>query len=161
FDLRHGVAHASTIPLSANQSRAAAASEQIRNTSCTVPVPVYRHFRPESVGYCTLNPGGVLPRRTLIRPGTMRDTCGQSRTIRSRISSSPPTRPCCLLIRPSFIVPVFFSKRTFAPRLEPTRMDCNMDNQPLNVGDVAPDFELMNQDQQLVRLSDFRGKKKV
>lgn len=36
-----------------------------------------------------------------------------------------------------------------------------MDNQPLNVGDVAPDFELMNQDQQLVRLSDFRGKKKV
>lgn len=36
-----------------------------------------------------------------------------------------------------------------------------MDNQPLNVGDVAPDFELMNQDRNPVRLSDYRGKKKV
>ena len=32
---------------------------------------------------------------------------------------------------------------------------------PLNVGDAAPDFELMNQNLAKVRLSDFRGKKKV
>ena len=32
---------------------------------------------------------------------------------------------------------------------------------PLKVGDVAPDFEMMNQDKQNVKLSDFRGKKKV
>jgi peroxiredoxin len=32
---------------------------------------------------------------------------------------------------------------------------------PLNVGDIAPDFELMNQDKQPIRLSDYRGKKKV
>ncbi len=31
----------------------------------------------------------------------------------------------------------------------------------LNVGDPAPDFQMMNQDKQTVRLSDFRGKKKV
>lgn len=31
----------------------------------------------------------------------------------------------------------------------------------LKVGDLAPDFELMNQDKQMVRLSDYRGKKKV
>jgi peroxiredoxin len=35
------------------------------------------------------------------------------------------------------------------------------DNQPLKPGDVAPDFELMNQDKNKVKLSDFRGKKKV
>jgi len=34
-------------------------------------------------------------------------------------------------------------------------------NQPLNVGDAAPDFELMNQDKNKVKLSDYRGKKKV
>jgi peroxiredoxin len=32
---------------------------------------------------------------------------------------------------------------------------------PLKIGDVAPEFELMNQDKQIVKLSDFRGKKKV
>jgi peroxiredoxin len=32
---------------------------------------------------------------------------------------------------------------------------------PLVVGDPAPDFEMMNQDKQTVKLSDFRGKKKV
>lgn len=32
---------------------------------------------------------------------------------------------------------------------------------PLKVGDIAPDFEMMNQDRQTVKLSDFRGKKKV
>ncbi|WP_428938524.1 redoxin domain-containing protein [Fontivita pretiosa] len=31
----------------------------------------------------------------------------------------------------------------------------------LKVGDPAPDFEMMNQDRQTVRLSDFLGKKKV
>ena len=31
----------------------------------------------------------------------------------------------------------------------------------LKAGDVAPDFELMNQDKNKVKLSDFRGKKKV
>ena len=35
------------------------------------------------------------------------------------------------------------------------------DNQPLNVGEAAPDFELMNQDKNKVKLSDYRGKKKV
>jgi peroxiredoxin len=35
------------------------------------------------------------------------------------------------------------------------------ENAPLNVGDIAPDFELMNQDKNKVKLSDFRGKKKV
>ncbi len=35
------------------------------------------------------------------------------------------------------------------------------DNQPLNVGESAPDFELMNQDKNKVKLSDYRGKKKV
>jgi len=32
---------------------------------------------------------------------------------------------------------------------------------PVQVGQVAPDFELENQDKQKVRLSSFRGKKKV
>ena len=32
---------------------------------------------------------------------------------------------------------------------------------PLKVGDAAPDFELMNQDKTPVKLSSFRGKKKV
>lgn len=31
----------------------------------------------------------------------------------------------------------------------------------LKVGDAAPNFELMNQDKQIVKLADFRGKKKV
>src|SRR5450432_1880985 len=31
----------------------------------------------------------------------------------------------------------------------------------LKVGDAAPDFSLMNQDKQIVKLSDFRGKRKV
>src|SRR5688572_23541400 len=75
----------------------------MRNTSCTVPVPVYRHFSPESVGYCTLKLGGVLPRRTLIRPGTIRVTCGQCLMMWLRISSSPLTRPCWRLILPNFI----------------------------------------------------------
>ena len=35
------------------------------------------------------------------------------------------------------------------------------DNQPLKVGETAPDFELMNQDKNKVKLSDYRGKKKV
>lgn len=32
---------------------------------------------------------------------------------------------------------------------------------PLQIGQPAPDFELENQDKQKIRLSDFRGKKKV
>ncbi len=36
-----------------------------------------------------------------------------------------------------------------------------MDNQPLKVGETAPDFELMDQDKNKVKLSDFRDKKKV
>jgi peroxiredoxin len=36
-----------------------------------------------------------------------------------------------------------------------------MDNAPLKVGQPAPEFELMNQDKAKVKLSDFRGKKKV
>jgi peroxiredoxin len=35
------------------------------------------------------------------------------------------------------------------------------ENAPLKPGDAAPDFELMNQDKNKVKLSDFRGKKKV
>ena len=33
-----------------------------------------------------------------------------------------------------------------------------MDNAPLKIGDVAPDFELMDENKQKVRLSDLRGK---
>lgn len=36
-----------------------------------------------------------------------------------------------------------------------------MANAALRPGDVAPDFELMNQDKTRVKLADFRGKKKV
>src|SRR6478672_1146139 len=36
-----------------------------------------------------------------------------------------------------------------------------MDNQPLKVGLPAPEFELMNQDKNKVKLSDLRGKKVV
>lgn len=36
-----------------------------------------------------------------------------------------------------------------------------MDNAPLKVGQPAPDFELMNQDKNKLKLSDYRGKKKV
>jgi len=36
-----------------------------------------------------------------------------------------------------------------------------MENSPLNVGQLAPDFELMNQDKNKVKLSDYREKKKV
>lgn len=35
------------------------------------------------------------------------------------------------------------------------------DTAPLQVGQPAPDFELMNQDKTLVKLADYRGKKKV
>ena len=35
------------------------------------------------------------------------------------------------------------------------------ENAPLKVGDLAPDFELMNQDKNTVKLSDYRGKKQV
>ena len=35
------------------------------------------------------------------------------------------------------------------------------EKQPLKIGDPAPDFELMNQDKNKVKLSDYRGKKKV
>ena len=35
------------------------------------------------------------------------------------------------------------------------------ENAPLQVGQLAPDFKLMNQDKNEVRLSDYRGKKKV
>jgi peroxiredoxin len=36
-----------------------------------------------------------------------------------------------------------------------------MDNAPLSVGQPAPDFELMNQDRQKIKLSDYKGKKLV
>src|SRR5947208_2250418 len=36
-----------------------------------------------------------------------------------------------------------------------------MDNAPLKPGDAAPDFALMNQDKNVVKLSDYRGKRKV
>ena len=36
-----------------------------------------------------------------------------------------------------------------------------MENNPLKVGQPAPDFELMNQDKNKVKLSDYRGKRKV
>jgi len=36
-----------------------------------------------------------------------------------------------------------------------------MENVPLKVGEPAPEFELMNQNKEKVKLSDFRGKKKV
>ena len=35
------------------------------------------------------------------------------------------------------------------------------ENAPLQVGQMAPDFELMNQDKNPVKLSAYRGKKKV
>src|SRR5687768_16389843 len=35
------------------------------------------------------------------------------------------------------------------------------ENAPLQVGQMAPDFKLMNQDKNEVKLSDYRGKKKV
>jgi peroxiredoxin len=35
------------------------------------------------------------------------------------------------------------------------------ENAALRVGEMAPDFELMNQDKRKIRLSDFRGRKKV
>ena len=35
------------------------------------------------------------------------------------------------------------------------------ENAPLRVGQVAPEFELMDQDKKKVRLADFQGKKKV
>jgi peroxiredoxin len=36
-----------------------------------------------------------------------------------------------------------------------------MDNIPLKPGDAAPEFALMNQDKNVVKLSDYRGKRKV
>jgi peroxiredoxin len=36
-----------------------------------------------------------------------------------------------------------------------------MENAPPRVGEMAPDFELMNQNKEKVELSDFRGRKKV
>ena len=36
-----------------------------------------------------------------------------------------------------------------------------MENTMIKVGEVAPEFELMNQDKTKIKLSDFRGKKKV
>jgi peroxiredoxin len=36
-----------------------------------------------------------------------------------------------------------------------------MDNAPLNVGQAAPDFALMNQDKKIVKLSELHGKKIV
>jgi peroxiredoxin len=36
-----------------------------------------------------------------------------------------------------------------------------MDNAPLQVGQMAPEFDLPNQNRQSVKLADFRGKKKV
>ena len=49
----------SAIPFSINHSPALAPSQQIKNTSCTVPVPLYKHFKPPGVGYCTRNRGGA------------------------------------------------------------------------------------------------------
>jgi peroxiredoxin len=36
-----------------------------------------------------------------------------------------------------------------------------MNNAPLKIGDPAPDFELMDQEKTKVKLSDYRGRKKV
>jgi len=36
-----------------------------------------------------------------------------------------------------------------------------MSNDALQVGQMAPEFELMNQDKTVIKLADFRGKKKV
>ena len=36
-----------------------------------------------------------------------------------------------------------------------------MNNAPLKVGDIAPEFELMDQEKTKVKLSDYRGRKKV
>jgi peroxiredoxin len=35
------------------------------------------------------------------------------------------------------------------------------DNAPLKPGDAAPNFELMNQDKTVIKLADYRGKRKV
>jgi peroxiredoxin len=44
---------------------------------------------------------------------------------------------------------------------DPIRKETMPDNAPLKSGQPAPDFELMNQKKEKVKLSDFRGKKKV
>jgi len=36
-----------------------------------------------------------------------------------------------------------------------------MENQTLKIGDVAPDFQVMDENKNIVKLGDFRGKKKV
>src|SRR5581483_5571958 len=51
-------------------------------------------------------------------------------------------------------------RRTMRPVLTLPK-EIMMENAPLKPGDVAPEFELMNQDKNKVKLSDFRGKKKV
>lgn len=40
-----------------------------------------------------------------------------------------------------------------------TTLHCTCSNKSLKVGDKAPDFELMNQDGEMVKLSDLKGKK--
>jgi thioredoxin-dependent peroxiredoxin len=40
-----------------------------------------------------------------------------------------------------------------------TTLHCNCVTKQLKIGDLAPDFELMNQDGQMVKLSDLKGKK--
>src|SRR5215218_754301 len=61
------------------------------------------HFTPAAVWYCTLKLAAVRPLRREIRPGTIRDTCGQLRTTKLSSLSNPPMRPCLRLIRPYFI----------------------------------------------------------
>ena len=40
-----------------------------------------------------------------------------------------------------------------------TTLHCTCSSKNLKIGDIAPDFELMNQDGEMVKLSDLRGKK--
>jgi hypothetical protein len=61
-------------PCSSNHWIALGPSVQIRKTSCAVPVPIYRHFKPAGVWYWNLKLFEPFPRLTLIRPGTIRET---------------------------------------------------------------------------------------
>jgi len=52
-----------------------------------------------------------------------------------------------------------FSGHCYCPTI--WHKELPMENTPLKIGQPAPDFELMNQDKNKVKLSDYRGKRKV
>src|SRR5439155_21950272 len=111
-------------------------------------------------GYCILKLGGVLPRRVLMRPGTIRLTWGQLATMWLSNSSRPRMRPCWRLMRPNFMQVMIVGQgqaKACTTKLQVTIMAEGQ----LKVGDMAPDFELMDQDKTKVHEPDFRGSKNV